>query len=174
MKTILKEVQAVLGKRLDKFGLKVAEDKTHVTHLGANNEGRRKLTFLGFSIFKAMTVNKTGQKIVFSTDAKRFTRAKATIKEKMWKQMHEEPKKQAKVINAILTGHYNYYGMAGNSKRLVSFYYEVERYWRRCLSRRSQNGKMSWDELNNLRSKYPLRQPFIKIPYGSLKQYVRL
>jgi group II intron reverse transcriptase/maturase len=170
----LKEVQAVLGKRLDKFGLKVAEDKTHVTHLGANNEGRRKLTFLGFSIFKAMTVNKTGQKIVFSTDAKRFTRAKATIKEKMWKQMHEEPKKQAKVINAILTGHYNYYGMAGNSKRLVSFYYEVERYWRRCLSRRSQNGKMSWDELNNLRSKYPLRQPFIKIPYGSLKQYVRL
>ena len=121
-----------------------------------------------------MTVNKTGQKIVFSTDAKRFTRAKATIKEKMWKQMHEEPKRQAKVINAILTGHYNYYGMAGNSKRLVSFYYEVERYWRRCLSRRSQNGKMSWNELNNLRIKYPLRQPFIKIPYGSLKQYVRL
>lgn len=58
--------------------------------------------------------------------------------------MHKEPKKQVKAINAVLRGHYNYYAIAGNIGRLQSFYQEVLRYWRRCLSRRSQKSKISY------------------------------
>ena len=170
----LKEVHAILGLRLSKFGLEIADNKTHVTNLSVESEGRRKLTFLGFSIYRAVTRNKTGCKVVFRTDAKRFTRAKASIKEKMWKQMHKKPKEQVKAINAVLRGHYNYYGMAGNNGRLQSFYQEVLKYWKRCLSRRSQKGKVSWAEMKRLVEEVPLIRPFMKIPYGSLKLYVRL
>jgi len=170
----LKEVHAILPERLGKFGLEIADNKTHVTDLSGKSGGRRKLTFLGFSIFKALTRKKTGYKVVFKTDAKRFTRAKASIKEKMWKLMHKEPREQVKAINAILTGHYNYYGLAGNIERLQSFYYEVVKYWKRCLSRRSQRGIVNWEEVRNIMDKHPLREPFMRIPYGSLKLYVRL
>ena len=80
----------------------------------------------------------------------------------MWKQMHKKPKEQVKAINAVLRGHYNYYGMSGNNG------------WKRCLSRRSQKGKVSWAEMKRLVEEVPLIRPFMKIPYGSLKLYVRL
>lgn len=170
----MREVHTILSERLKQFGLEIAENKTNITNLSATGEGRRKLTFLGFSIFKALTRKKTGFKIVFKTDPKRFTRAKTNIKEKIWRSMHKEIREQAKAINSVLTGHYNYYGIAGNIERLQCFYYEVVRYWRQCLSRRSQKGKLNWDEYNDLRVKYPLRKPFVRIPYGALRIYVRL
>jgi RNA-directed DNA polymerase len=167
----LNEVRGILGERLRKFGLEIADNKTHTTHLGADGDGRRKLTFLGFSIFKEVTRKKTGYKLVFKTDSKRFARAKASMKDKLWKVMHYDPKDQAKLINSILTGHYNYYGMAGNSKRLKSFFNETVLYWRRCLSRRSQRGKLDWQEVHRILTKYPLRQPFIRISYPRLNEY---
>ena len=159
----LNEVRAILGERLKKFGLEIAENKTHTTHLDANDEGRRKLTFLGFSIFKEVTRKKTGYKLVYKTDSKRFTRAKTSMKERLWKLMHYDLKEQTKTINSILVGHYNYYGMAGNADRLNRFFYETVRYWRRCLSRRSQKGKLNWEDFRRTLEKYPLKRPSIRI-----------
>jgi len=137
-------VKPLLKTRLGQFGLTVSEAKTHTTNLTPRENGsgheRRHMTFLGFSIFRAKNRSQTGHKTMFQTESKRFTRAKAAMKEKLYGMMHWELKTQAERINSILRGHYNYYGLAGNTKKLHAFWNETVLYWRYCLSRRSQAG----------------------------------
>jgi RNA-directed DNA polymerase len=49
-----------------------------------------------------------------------------------------------------LRGHYRYYGIVGNTRSLRLFQYEVERLWRKWLSRRSQKGRINWERFNRL------------------------
>lgn len=173
----LEDFKVLLRTRLAQFGLEIAEEKTHTTDLTPRSNGggeRRRITFLGFNIYRAINRKRTGWKVVFQTEGKRFTRAKAAMKETLWRIMHWEVEKQAERINAILSGHFNYYGLAGNGTRLQCFHLETTRYWRRCLSRRSQNGKMNWMRMREIAKQHRLRAPRICIPYSSLASYVRL
>ena len=174
----IEEVKTLLEARLTHFNLSISEAKTHTTDLQPRQNGqghdRRHMTFLGFSIFRTKNRNKTGYKIVFQTESKRFTRSKAMMKEKLWSMMHWKVEYQAERINAILRGHYNYYGLAGNGKRIQDFGHETLRYWRRCLSRRSQKGLLNWKEMSALLKKQPLTRARIRIPYSELKTYARL
>ena len=77
-----------------------------------------------------MNRKRTGWKVVFQTESKRFTKAKAAMKATLWKIMHWDLERQAERINSILSGHFNYYGLAGNIRRLQNFRWEVVRYWR--------------------------------------------
>lgn len=173
----LQEFEALLRSRLGQFGLEIADKKTHRTNLTPRkNQGgeRRRLTFLGFNIYRAVNRKHNGYKVIFQTESKRFTRAKATLKETLKIIMHWELKDQVKRINATLTGHYNYYGMAGNMRRLQSFYWETVQHWRKCLSRRSQHGKVNWTQMRQILQTYRLKGPRIHIPYGALAMYVKL
>jgi group II intron reverse transcriptase/maturase len=170
-------IQALLKARLSQFGLTVAEDKTHQTDLRLReNRGkdRRHMNFLGFTIYRKKMVRGTGVTTVFQTEAKRFTRAKARMKEKLHKMMHWGVEQQVEAINRMLVGHYNYYGMAGNKRLLTNFWYFTLKQWRRRLSRRSQRGRMNWVKLNEILSKHRLAPPRIRVPYSALKSYVCL
>ena len=140
---------------------------------GGSHE-RRRIAFLGFNIFRAKNRSQKGHKTVYQTEGKRYTRAKTAMKEKLYRMMHWSLKEQTKMINSILRGHYNYYGLAGNAKKLQNFYWETTRYWRHCLSRRSQKGRMNWDEIRAVFKQHPLQEPRLKIPYVKIAQYVRL
>lgn len=171
------DVEALLKARLAQFGLSVAEEKTHKTDLGSRenrDKDRRHVSFLGFTIYRKKTRSGKGVTTVYQTEAKRFRRAKAAMKEKLIRMMHVEVESQAKAINTSLIGHFNYYGMAGNMQSLENLWHFTKRQWRRCLSRRSQKGAMSWDKMNELFEKHPLVTPRIRIPYGALGSYVRL
>jgi len=173
----LEDFKILLQARLTQFNLEIAEQKTHTTDLTPRPNGggeRRCITFLGFNIYRAINRKRTGWKVVFQTEGKRFSRAKAAMKATLWKIMHWDLERQAKRINAILSGHFNYYGLAGNNKRLQNFHWETMCYWRRCLSRRSQKGKMNWKKMREVCKRYPLRAPRISISYASLASYVRL
>lgn len=170
------EVKTLLTARLAQFGLTIAEEKTHKTDLSPReNRGRdrRRMTFLGFSIFRAQAKS-GGWKTVYRTEGKRLTRAKAAMKEKLHHMMHWDVELQARRINQILSGHFNYYGIAGNAARIQTFWHLTVRYWRRCLSYRGQRKGTNWVELNQLMSKHELRQPKIRIGYRQMAAYVRL
>lgn len=174
----LEDFKVLLRTRLAQFNLEIAEAKTHTTDLtprgNAGGGDRRRITFLGFNIYRAINRKRTGWKVVFQTEGKRFTRAKAAMKAVLRRIMHWDLEKQAERINAILSGHFNYYGLAGNFMRLQDFYWETMRHWRRCLSRRSQHGRQSWEKMKDVLKRYPLLTPRIRIPYGHLASYVRL
>ena len=69
---------------------------------------------------------------------------------------HRKPREQWAALSRKLRGHYAYYGITGNASALRRFRYEVERLWRKWLSRRSWSGRMSWERFKRLLANYPL------------------
>jgi RNA-directed DNA polymerase len=171
------EAKTLLTARLAQFGLSVAEEKTHKTDLTPrDNRGkeRRHMNFLGFTIFRALTRNGKGWKTVSQTESKRLTRAKAAMKEKLTRMMHWDVELQAERVNSILMGHFNYYGMAGNGRKISDFWHQTVRHWRRVLSRRSQRSPVNWDAMEEILKRHKICRPRIHIEYGDLQSYVRL
>ena len=171
-------MKSLLTARLAQFGLTVADDKTHKTDLTPRESrgggDRRSMTFLGFTIFRASNRNGTGWKTVFQTEGRRLSRAKAAMKEKLHRMMHWEVEKQAEKINALLVGHFSYYGIAGNMRKIGAFRHFTVHYWRRCLSSRSQNGAVNWAKMEEILEKSSLCPAQIRIGYPALASYVRL
>jgi hypothetical protein len=58
-----------------------------------------------------------------------------------------------------LRGHFGYYGITGNYEALARFWWEVRRTWSKWLGRRSQRGRMSWEDFERLLVRYPLPPP---------------
>jgi group II intron reverse transcriptase/maturase len=172
----MEELNILLKFRLEQFGLKIAEKKTHKSDLNNKDRERenqrRHIDFLGMTLFMAKTKSGKGEKIVFKTEKKRFGRAKMKMKEKIWKLMHFPLKWQAKIINSILRGHFNYYGLPGNIERLVVFRYETIKIWKKALLRRGQKDNTTWEVMNENLIKFPLIFPKLKINYGALNSYV--
>lgn len=171
-------MKTLLQARMGQFGLTLAEQKTHQTNLGARTNPetheRRKLTFLGFTIYRTRSVGKTVVKTVFQTEGKRFSRAKATMKTRLRGMQHQPVEQQARAINQILRGHFNYYGIAGNAQKLQAFWNFTRREWKHSLSKRSQKGGLTWEAFKALWAKHSLAPPRIRISYLQLAAYVRL
>lgn len=171
-------MKVLLKARLAQFGLSIAEEKTHATIVGVrendDTHGRRQITFLRFTIYQSKNRNQTAPKTVFQTQGQRFSRAKTAMKEKILRMRHWPVEQQIKVINAVLRGHFNYYGIAGNAKKLQEFWNLTRREWKHSLSNRSQNGRINWESFKALLDKYPMAFPRLKLSYPQLSTYVRL
>lgn len=77
---------------------------------------------------------------------------------------------QVSEINAVLRGHYAYYGVAGNIRALFKVYRAVERYWHRMLRSRSwAASRLTWDTFNQIKQRTPLLRPKLRLPYRELQ-----
>lgn len=168
----------VLTERFRQFNLEIAENKTHKTDVVLSSQDskhkRRAIKFLGFVIHRAKTRYGKGYKFVFRTESKRFTKVKANIKAELKKIQHHPLKEQGKVLNSLLRGHYNYFGLPGNSGKLSELSYWVTLAFRRSLSRRSQRGKQTWAEFTQTLNQLKIAKPRLRITYNTLGTYVRL
>jgi RNA-directed DNA polymerase len=177
-RTAVDGVLPLIKIRLSQFGLTLSEEKTHKTNLGTrestNTHERRRMTFLGFTIYRAKNRSGSAPKTVFETESKRLGRAKSEMKQKLKRIRHRPVKEQVDTINATLRGHMNYYGIAGNRKRLSGFWNFVRKEWRHWLSSRSQAGRLTWEAFLEIEKKHPLTLPSIRISYSQLGSYVRL
>jgi hypothetical protein len=59
-------------------------------------------------------------------------------------------------LKAMMRGHYAYYGMSGNYRRLSWYALAVARTWRKWLSRCDRQGSMYWRRFAELLRRYPL------------------
>ncbi len=64
----------------------------------------------------------------------------------------------------MMRGHFAYYGVGGNSRRLRWFANQVGRIWRKWLSRRDRQGWLRWDRFNEMLRRNPL--PAAQIIHG--------
>jgi hypothetical protein len=64
-----------------------------------------------------------------------------SLQELMREIRHHTISDQVGELNAVLRGHYAYYGVAGNIRALFKVYRAVERYWRKMLCSRSWAGR---------------------------------
>ena len=80
--------------------------------------------------------------------------------------MHAPISCQREWLCSVLRGHYAYYGLRSNIRRLATFYQEVRRIWFRALNRRSQRG-LSWSDYVQLLQHFALPTPSIRAPAAS-------
>lgn len=135
-----------LPERLAKFGLKIKEAKSSNVRFGrgaweeAMWGGRKAGTFdfLGFTHFCA-TTRKGGFKVGRKTSSKRLRKKLKALN--LWmKSVRNQVslKEWWPVLRSKLRGHYQYYGVSGNTKGLDAFHWRATQLAYKWVNRRSQ------------------------------------
>ena len=157
-----KRLLDVLGKRLGRYGLTLHEAKTrYVDFRRRRPYGRHWMAsattfdFLGFTHVWGRSLR--GKDVVRQITAKgRFARALKSVQDWCKSNRHLPIKAQHDYLVRAIRGHYAYYGLTGNGKRLEWFRYQVARTWRKWLARRSRRRCLTWDRMNEILKRYPL------------------
>ncbi len=161
------QIERMLRERFAKFGLTLHPEKTRTISFGryerqnARRQGRKSNTFdfLGFTHFCGHSRKGTfllGRK----TSGKKFRKACTEINN--WLRQIRgvmRIKDLWSLLAAKLRGHYNYYGVSGNSRMIVRFGYVTIRAVIKWLNRRSQRRSFMWKQLNAYLVHYPLPRP---------------
>jgi len=155
-----KRFYKVLGKRLARFNLKLAEDKTHIIRFSRFQKEKTQFEFLGFEF--RWGKSRFG-KIVLKrrTSPKKLKKAIVNFTNWCKENCHKRASILFKQINSKLRGYYNYYGLAGNYKALGSFFYWAKVNLLKWLNRRSQRKSYSWQAFNDLIKHFNLLRPRI-------------
>lgn len=168
-------VLEVLGKRLERYGMELHPDKTCMVDfryiaqpLKKPDEAKleTKFDFLGFT--HIWVKSRKGQTIVRQITAKdRFAKAKKAIDQQCRKMMHWTVRDQHQKLCRMLKGHFAYFGVTGNGKRIASLRYQTERSWRKWLARRSSQS-LPWETFKRILERFPL--PPARIVHSYVKK----
>ncbi|MFO1259443.1 MAG: ISNCY family transposase [Gammaproteobacteria bacterium] len=160
--------QNALRKRLEKFKLKLNSEKTKLCRFGKfaerdrkiRKEGRSTFNFLGFTFFNRISRN--GKYTVGTrTQSKRLSGAMNRVTAWCKENRHQSVAWQARYLNAILRGHYNYYGVTGTFPSVAAFYRHCIKMWKRYLGKRSQRALLRWDKFMGILRDNPLIKPHL-------------
>jgi hypothetical protein len=156
-----------------KFHLELHPEKTRLLEFGPfaiNNRQRRgegkpeTFNFLGFT---HICVKKRGNgmyTVLRQTIRKRLQAKLNEVKAELQQRMHESIPELGKWLQAVVRGHVRYYGVPMNHSALALFRFQVGRLWHRALSRRSQNGRVLWERMRRLITRW-LPLPTVCHPY---------
>lgn len=151
----------VLPKRLGKFGLELAAEKTQI--IGFNRwlrEQSSSFEFLGFE-YRWGTSRRGKTIITRRTARKRLRKSLVNFKEWCKENRNKRLRRLFPELNSKLRGYYNYYGLIGNVERLKSFYKQAISILYKWLNRRSQRKSFNWDEFKEVLKRYGVPTPRI-------------
>jgi RNA-directed DNA polymerase len=156
-----RRVLDVLGKRLARYGLTLHPDKTRfIDFRNYRSDGKdhpesdgSSFTFLGFC--HVWGKSRKGWNVVWQVTAKqRYARALAAVTVWCRKNRHLPIPEQHTQLVAKMRGHYAYYGISGNFRRLSWYAQKVTRIWQKWLSRRGS--RFPWERFQDLLKRHPL------------------
>ncbi len=142
----------VLPKRMAKFGLNLAEEKTRLIPFGRTSwrpgeSHPHHFDFLGFR--HHLGRDRKGRMAVIRIPCPKSVRKfLAGVKEWLRRHRHEPGWLQSALLVAKLRGFYQYFALWHTTRKLEAVRKEVEKYWVRSLNGRSQKGKKAWGEWN--------------------------
>lgn len=134
-------VMDVLRKRLGKFGLELAEDKTRILPIGRFKGTKEDFDFLGFTFFNTRT-REGKYRLGVRTSKKKLKIKKQEAKAWLRDNMHMPVSLTMKRIQLALAGHCNYYGVSGNFHSIQNFWEYIKYTYFRVLNRRHQKRSM--------------------------------
>src|ERR1044071_4752528 len=153
--------EKALGERLKKFGLELAADKTKTLRFGRwGGRGNGRFDFLGFE-FRWEKGRKGWLVIKRRTSTKKLRSALARLT--AWIKSHRSIK-VSEIMGTLrrkFQGHWNYYGVIGNSQSLSTYQYRANRIVFKWLNRRSQTTSYTWDAFNKLLQRFAVPPPRI-------------
>jgi RNA-directed DNA polymerase len=150
----------VLPKRLEKFSLEAASEKTCIHRFSRFHPSRkRRFTFLGFEFY--WEPDSKGAPRVWRRTSK--SKLRASLKAcKDWLKAHRHwplPLLLATMKRKV-RGHYNYFRAVGNSRGLWVFYKEVVKLLYKWLNRRSQRRSLTWSKLKRVLEQFAFPRPY--------------
>jgi group II intron reverse transcriptase/maturase len=167
-----RRVMAVLPKRFARFGLTIHPEKTKLLeYLPPERTGRAapSFNFLGFTHHWA--VSRRGRPYVQrQTRKERLVRSLRAVGDWCRRHRHQTLHDQWQHLRAALRGHYGYYGITGNRRRLDRYYEAVRRLWHKWLDRRSNRRNLDWQRYQRILARYPLPPPrVVHSVYGATR-----
>ncbi|QDT03064.1 Group II intron-encoded protein LtrA [Rubripirellula lacrimiformis] len=159
--------QAVLPKRLARYSLSVAQEKTKLLRFGrfAQRDSKRwgegppgTFDFLGFTHYCGRS--RAGKfKLKRKTSGKKYRQKVVELRRWFKSQLDVPIGEMWQILNAKLRGHYQYYGINDNWPMLMAYRNKARVLVKRHLSRRSQNSYVNWTHLDRLCERHPLSNP---------------
>jgi RNA-directed DNA polymerase len=158
-----KRVLGVLGKRFARYGLSLHPDKTRFVDFRSNRPNGinhpetdgTSFTFLGFT--HVWGKSRAGKNVVRQVTAKnRFARALTAVTAWCRVNRHLSIPDQHAHLTAMMRGHYAYYGISCNYRRISWYARQVVRIWQKWLSRRDRRSRFRWSRFSDLLKRHPL------------------
>lgn len=165
--TDARRVLETLPKRFAKYGLAIHPDKTRLVPFGKPSDQRvpsdeskpGTFDFLGFTHYWGRS--RRGYWVIKrKTAATRLRRSLRAISDWCRVARHIPLADQQAQLARKLRGHYQYYGITGNSASLGCFAREVNRLWFKWLRRRHRV-RPSWAWFQRLLARFPLPPPVV-------------
>jgi group II intron reverse transcriptase/maturase len=157
-----KRALAALGKRLGRYGLTLHPDKTRFVDFRFKRpDGSRHpatdgtaFNFLGFT--HVWGTSRNGKNVVRQVTAKdRYARALSSVSEWCRNNRGLSVSAQHSHLSKMVRGHIAYYAITGNGRRIRWYLHQVERVWKKWLSRRG-GGNYLWSRLRAFLDHHPL------------------
>lgn len=160
--------QEVLKKRLARYSLELAEDKTKLLRFGRHAERDTKrldggtspgtFDFLGFTHYCGHS--RSGRfKLKRKTSGKKLRSKFSDLKDWLRHNLTQPITEVWRTLNRKLQGHYQYYGINDNWPSLIKYQEATKRMAYRWICRRSQTGRMSLRDYGRYLERNPLCGP---------------
>ncbi len=172
-KSDAEQFRGELTERMRKFNLELHPEKTRLLEFGPyaidsrkwRGEGKPEtFNFLGFTHICVKKRSNGRFTVLRQTIRKRLQTKLNAVKAELQRRMHEPIPEVGKWLQAVVRGHIRYYGVPMNLNALWIFRFQVGWLWHRALSRRSQNGRVLWDRMRRLITRW-LPVPTVCHPY---------
>jgi group II intron reverse transcriptase/maturase len=159
-------VMKVLPKRLGKYALDLHPEKTRLVSLGAGAGKPNTFDFLGFTHY--MGKSRKGKRILKRKTSSRKLRASLQrMNEWIRGNRHKPITELIAALNRKLQGHYGYYGITFNQRRISYFHDQTKHLLHKWLNRRGGKPRWSWEEVCELtKTRIPLVKPRIVHSYA--------
>jgi group II intron reverse transcriptase/maturase len=154
-------VMRVLASRLEKFNLKLHPEKTRLVDFRRPSKGSRPVqrpetfNFLGFTLYWKRT-RRGGWTCTCKTRSASLGKFLREVCDWCRRHRHQPVKEQHKALVSRIRGHFNYFGVNGNTKALEVITFKVERMWKKWLCRRSHRSRLNWERFGDLLKDFPL------------------
>jgi RNA-directed DNA polymerase len=167
------QFRAELTERMRKFNRELHPQKTRWLEFGPyaidnrqkRGEGKPEtFNFLGFTHICVKKRSNGRYTVLRQTIRKRLQTKRNEVKAELQRRMHEPIPEMAKWRQAVVRGHIRYYGVPMNQPALALFRFRVGWLWHRALSPRSQNGRVLWNRMRRLITRW-LPLPTVCHPY---------
>jgi group II intron reverse transcriptase/maturase len=151
----------VLPKRLAKFGLETAPEKTGQHRFSRHQPAQNgTFSFLGFQ-YRWRTTRTGKSKVQRETDPRKLQKSTAAFKEWIKTTRHRRLDRLLPQLRRKMSGYWNYFGISGNFARLRQFWWQSLGLLYKWLNRRSHKPGFTWKKLVATLSRYNIPGPHI-------------
>ena len=156
-------VLEVIKKRLEKFDLELHPEKTRLVEFKRPQRGEKPskrpetFDFLGFTAYWRRS-RAGGWSMTFKTKSASRSKFLREIYDWCRRHRHQPVKAQHKALVSRVRGHFQYFGVNGNTDSLCIVRNEVRKAWKKWLNRRSQRSRLTWERFKDLLRDFPLPQ----------------